>query len=253
MTSQALTDSHSSEIGDYDALVLVQAAGFEDGELLLYERLQMTPMLLERYAKDGSEKSRRQMLAMSKTDPEVLAEVLWHMVRIAANAEEDEQEEVLEDIQEALALAKRQGVLPAVRVTRILAGESSGQFTTASNEEAISLSSSIPLSVALDYVGTILEESRQEIDRLDEEIDEYTGLCDSMEKEIDELNEAVMPRNSEEKKEMDIDYTYQELRASESMGNTIPNRPTEAFWRELNQSDDKFGTVAKYFAKGVIP
>ena len=68
---QALTDSHSRDIGDYDALVIVQSANFREGELLLYERLQMAPMLLERYAKDGSEKSRRQMLAMSQSDPEV--------------------------------------------------------------------------------------------------------------------------------------------------------------------------------------
>lgn len=69
---QALTDSHCRDIGDYDALVIVQLAGFQEGELLLYERLQMTPMLLERYAKDGSEKSRRQMLALCQSDPEVL-------------------------------------------------------------------------------------------------------------------------------------------------------------------------------------
>jgi hypothetical protein len=65
-------------------LVIVQLAGFEEGELLLYERLQMTPMLLERYAADGSEKSRRQMLAMCQTDPEILADVLGHFVSIAS-------------------------------------------------------------------------------------------------------------------------------------------------------------------------
>lgn len=79
-----MTDSHCRDIGDYDALVIVQQAGFEEGELLLYERLQMTPMLLERYAKDGTEKSRRQMLAMCQTDPEILADVLGRFVEIAS-------------------------------------------------------------------------------------------------------------------------------------------------------------------------
>jgi vacuolar protein sorting-associated protein 11 len=51
---------------------------------LLYERLQMTPMLLEQYAADGSEKSRRRMLAMCQTDPEVLADVLKYFVSIAS-------------------------------------------------------------------------------------------------------------------------------------------------------------------------
>lgn len=64
--------------------MIVQLAGFDDGELLLYERLQMTPVLLERYAMDGSEKARRQMLAMCQTDPDILADVLGHLVEIAS-------------------------------------------------------------------------------------------------------------------------------------------------------------------------
>ena len=82
---QSLTDCHSSDIGDYDALVIVQLAGFDEGELLLYERLQMGPMLLARYAKDGTDKARRQMLAMCQSDPEVLADVLGHFVGMVAD------------------------------------------------------------------------------------------------------------------------------------------------------------------------
>jgi hypothetical protein len=63
----------------------VQLAGFEEGELLLYERLQMGPMLLSRYAKDGSEKARRQMLAMCQSDPEILADVLGHFVAMVSD------------------------------------------------------------------------------------------------------------------------------------------------------------------------
>ena len=79
-----MTDSHCHEIGDNDALVIVQQAGFDEGELLLYERLRMGPMLLTRYARDGSEKSRRQMLAMSRQNPEILADVLGHFVSIGS-------------------------------------------------------------------------------------------------------------------------------------------------------------------------
>lgn len=64
--------------------MIVQLAGFDEGELLLYERLQMGPMLLSRYAKDGSEKARRQMLAMCQSDPEVLADVLGQFVAMVA-------------------------------------------------------------------------------------------------------------------------------------------------------------------------
>lgn len=44
----------------------------------------MGPMLLSRYAKDGSEKARRQMLAMCQSDPEVLADVLGQFVAMIA-------------------------------------------------------------------------------------------------------------------------------------------------------------------------
>lgn len=44
----------------------------------------MKGMLLERYAKDGSEKARRQMLAMCQTDAEILADVLGSFVALAS-------------------------------------------------------------------------------------------------------------------------------------------------------------------------
>ena len=79
---------------------------------------------------------------------------------------DDEGSEVLYDIQEALSLAQRQGVLPPVRIARILAGEGTGQFSSASNNTSGTGRRTVPLSVALDYVGEILDDSRREISRL---------------------------------------------------------------------------------------
>ena len=290
----ALTDSHCRDIGDYDALVIVQLAGFSEGELILYERLQMTPMLLERYARDGSEKSRRQMLALCQSDPEVLADVLGHFVDLAsgklvqkrariggksgnANSqdatwvgsddedEDDEVEEILEDIQEALALAKRQAVLPPVRIARILAGEGTGQFSDAISDEARKRvdDSSIPLSVALDFVGNILEESRQEITRLKSEVEDYNELCNSMETEIDSLlrSSHALPAvpegevNDVMAARLNIDEVYWKVLRSDDndFGAMAPgDRPLEAFWRDMTQSEDTYETIARYFAKGVI-
>lgn len=78
-----LSESGTDEMGDYEALVIVQAAGFLDGEILLYERLNMTHMLLEQYARSGNERARRNMLSMSEHDPELFAEVLAHFVNMA--------------------------------------------------------------------------------------------------------------------------------------------------------------------------
>jgi hypothetical protein len=284
----SLTDSHCREIGDYDALVIVQLAAFPEGELILYERLQMTPLLLERYAREGSEKSRRQMLALCQTDPEILADVLGHFVALASDKlsqrkqnrdicdgktandtaaasdeedeEDDEIDEILEDIQEALVLAKRQAVLPPVRIARILAGEGTGQFTDGSPTEVKVSDGSIPLSVALDYVGTILEESRQEIGRLKAEVEDYNELCNSMETEIDSLlrSSHTLPATPDGEpsdvsaSRLNIDEVYAKLLRAED-GNFGPKeRPVEAFWRDLSQSDDRFDTLARYLAKGVI-
>lgn len=63
-------------------------------------------------------------------------------------------------------MARRQGVLPPVRIARILAGEGTGQFSSASGGTTSSSQRTVPLSVALDYVGDILDDSRKEITRL---------------------------------------------------------------------------------------
>ncbi len=83
-------------------------------------------------------------------------------------ADSDDEDEILDDIRDALALARRQGVLPPVRIARILAGEGSGQFSTdeAKTDGGKSKKRTVPLSVALDYVGAILDDSRKDISRL---------------------------------------------------------------------------------------
>lgn len=276
----ALTDSHNRQIGDYDALVIVQLAGFEEGELLLYERLQMGPMLLSRYAKDGSEKARRQMLAMCQSDPEISADVLGYFVNMVTermvDAEQegvddgeesdDEVNDILEDIQETLALARRQGVLPPVRIARILAGEGTGQFSSSSSAGSSDQSKirTVPLSVALDYVGDILDESRKEISRLKVEVEEYNQLCNSMETEINSLLNTSQTTTSQQAKEeagkhisprINIDEMYSKVRLQLHEGSRHDNKAElsrEAFWREMDQSEDNFQTLARFFAQNVI-
>lgn len=267
----ALTDAHCRDIGDYDALVLVQLAGFAEGELLLYERLQMVPMLLSRYAQDGGDRARRQMLAMSRNDPEILADVLGHFVKIASekvnhdhmddSSINSEEEEILDDIREALTLARSQGILPPVRIARILAGEGTGQFSI-DNSGTEKDKRTVPLSVALDYVGDILDESRGEIARLTAEVEEYTELCNSMQAEVETLlsgqtgeDTTAKASHAHDDIKVDIDELYSRLQATLDDGHPLQNKTVqsrEAFWREMNQSDDRFDTIARYFAKGLI-
>jgi len=326
-----LTDAHAHELGDYESLVIVQMAGFKRGEMLLYERLNMPSMLLELYGENGGERERRQMLAMCRTDPELLADVLGYFVSLAgerigiennksksnnsttknnvnntsSNNSHDEDDsfsevdEILEDIQEALDMARAQGVLTPVRIARILAGEGSGQF---SNSEDIQSNGnggdvgtlggsggrSIPLSVALDYVGGILDDSSKEISRLKAEVEEYNHACNSMENEIKNLLSSAHPQENIEicqqsiVPSLDIDVMYDKLQQSlDENGNIIDSGDTssvvgmmtnnysshdcsmsggnhksniiqEEFWREMGQSEDRFETLTRYFGRGLI-
>lgn len=179
-------------------------------------------------------------------------------------SEFSEADDILDDIREALALARRQGVLPPVRVARILAGEGTGQFSSegASMNADKKLRQTVPLSVALDYVGTILEESRKEITRLTTEVEEYNQLCNSMESEIDTLLRASHPQlpNSRDnyvienqRRRLNIEELYAKVRAEEEDSTLeLSDQPREAFWRDMNQSEDTFDTIARFFAKGVI-
>lgn len=87
---------------------------------------------------------------------------------VADDESEDGASEILDEIHEALAIARLQGQVNPVRIARILAGEGTDQFSgdSASRASASSGQQTVPLSVALEYVGSILDESRKEINRL---------------------------------------------------------------------------------------
>jgi hypothetical protein len=166
----------------------------------------------------------------------------------------------LDDIQEALNLARRQGVLPPVRIARILAGEGSGQFS--SEASSGNNKRTVPLSVALDYVGTVLEKSRNEASRLKSEIEEYNQLCNSMEEEISSLIRVScglspmvdsgegLPYDGR----LDVDELYAKVKSDEasSVRDGMSDQVREAFWREMNQTEDSFDTISRFFAKGSI-
>jgi vacuolar protein sorting-associated protein 11 len=172
-------------------------------------------------------------------------------------SEDDEAFDILDDIQEALTLARRQGVIPPVRIARILAGEGAGQFR--SDRPFKERKQTVPLSVALDYVGTVLEKSRKEASRLKSEIEEYNQLCHSMESEIASLlrvSYALPPLSNDESYDgrLNIDELFAKVKSDEvgPLGDVISEPARESFWREMNQSDDSFDTISRFFAKGTI-
>jgi hypothetical protein len=40
--------------------------------------------------------------------------------------------------------------------------------------------------------------------------------------------------------------------SSTSKSENKANQSREAFWREINQSEERFETIARFFAKGII-
>ena len=54
---------------------------------------------------------------------------------------------------------------------------------------------------------------------------------------------------------MNIEEMYTKVRTAMEDGEKIESKSElsrEAFWREMNQTEDSFETIARFFAKGVI-
>ena len=282
-----LLNNDNGDIGNDEALLICELANFQDGLILLYERLPtLSPQLiLEHYAQDGSYRARRNMLAMCRSDPELLPEVLGYFVNMSSsvllkpNANGDavsimddysdaseyttEAGEIHDDIREALNMARAQGVIPPVRIAKILAGEGVGEFSSSIEGTASAEVGGVPLSVGLDYIGSMLDESSKEISRLKNDVAEYNQMCISMQAEIDALT-RVRGREEEEPKSASSSIRVQGLSISELYDKML-NAPTttsddgevrnesEEFWREMEQSEDRFETVARFFGKDIIP
>jgi hypothetical protein len=266
-----LSDHH--DIGDYEALVIVQAAEFSDGEMLLYEKLNMVPMLIEQYAASGTERARRQMLAMCERDPELCPEVLAHFVKmygdkidkepLAEDASVNSDSDVgglLTDIHEALMIIRDHGELPPVRILRILSGETHGQFSADMKSQLANNHGSVPLSAAIDYVGSVLDDSSNKIDRLQNKVEEYSRLCNDMEQEINSL--LSLDPSSKRKiggPNVDIDDIYAKLLSSSEgsqphMMESVERQQMkkEEFWREMENSEDPFETICFFISKGYL-
>lgn len=54
---------------------------------------------------------------------------------------------------------------------------------------------------------------------------------------------------------MNIEEMYTKVRTAMEDGEKVESKSElsrEAFWREMNQTEDSFETIARFFAKGVI-
>ena len=267
----------SSKLGDYEALVIVQQHNFVQGEILLYEKLQMVPLLVEKYANEGTYKARRQMLALCRSDPEILGDVLGYFVTMATerlgqeSTKEDDESidseselgELLEDVKEALQMARSQRVLPPVRIARILAGDGVGQFRNECGPNESSISEGVPLSVAMDYIGNVLDEKGKEIERLQNDVEEYNHMCNIMEAEINgllstaETKPSIAMKKNSNLTDINIDEMYSKLIESSFNTKSITDErksesSSEEFWRAMGQAEDRFGTITRFFAKDII-
>lgn len=256
----------SKELGDYEALVIVEQQDFVEGIIMLYEKLQMIPLLLEKHSQDGNYKARRQMLAMCRSDPELLADVLGHFVKMASEktitADEDQSinsdtylGELMDDIKEALSMSRALGTLPPVRVARILSGDSVGQFTEERKSDVKNDGKGVPLSVALEYVGSVMDEHSQEVERLKNTIEEYNKMCYSIESEINELLDNQIQGKATNTNDINIDEMFaklmdpsQESKVSEKKSELA----SEEFWRQMEQTSDRFETIIRFFSKDIL-
>jgi len=280
-----LTDPHIMEGSDgiepTDALVLVQDADFAEGITFLYEKLGLRDMLLDRLADDGGASARRSLLAMCSTgDPDITAMVLEKLVDISCVSGKWQAErggdtaassgDALSDLREALFMARAQRAeLPPARVARILAGEGSGRFSAPWKiSQPDGPPRGVPLDIALDYIGPVLDGSHAEAARLREELREYSALCEEMEEGIEFLRYGK-PKRSDQQQEETMESHLKDLRddipdmlrrlteATDALSTDADEvkaeQVREEFFRDVAFSKDKSDAVARYFAKGLSP
>jgi len=275
------TEDKDNSIPSDEALVLVMAAGFTPGEILLLDRLHMQHMLLDKLRDEGEkggEKGagyRRMMVEMCERDGSVTGEVLRMLVELYLKLEleggSEELTEVTEDIEEVLEIVKRGGGLGGVsicptRIIRILAGqgyeeeeeregEGEGEGEEKENENE---TGSLPLSVAVDYVTNLLTTNKNEVRRLEKEIDSYEEACRNMEEKLEALQMGNLGGNEKEKRRRSrIDVLMDELgKGGEAgqgglglgMGGETSNNNGE--WiRQLEFSENRFDLLASFFYK----
>jgi hypothetical protein len=75
------------------------------------------------------------------------------------------------------------------------------------------------------------------------------GLCDRF---SGSLSQAGSPRLNIEDMYTKLMLSMEDEDSSTSKSENKTNQSREAFWREINQSEERFETIARFFAKGII-
>ena len=90
-------------------------------------------------------------------------------------------------------------------------------------------------------------------------MEEYNQLCNSIESEVENLlraSQTIVPSPGEDfAPRINIEEMYTKVRMAlddDEKTENLAELSREAFWREMDQTEDTFQTIARFFAKGVI-
>ena len=90
-------------------------------------------------------------------------------------------------------------------------------------------------------------------------MEEYNQLCNSMEAEVESLLRASQSvptsKGDQASPKINIEEMYLKVRMALDDDDKTESKAElsrEAFWREMDQTEDSFQTIARFFAKGVI-
>lgn len=90
-------------------------------------------------------------------------------------------------------------------------------------------------------------------------MEEYNQLCNSIEAEVENLlraSQTITPSPGEDfSPRINIEEMYSKVRMAlddDEKTENLAELSREAFWREMDQTEDTFQTIARFFAKGVI-
>ncbi|CAM9643977.1 unnamed protein product [Chrysoparadoxa australica] len=243
--------NHPRALYDPDhALVLVQMMDFQQGQLFLFERLGMTSLMLEHYMATDDVSA---MVDMCKREgsqaPQIWRSVLgWMVDRAGAGATGQGQgmqplppqgaalDRRWEDVRHMLELLRDDQVLPQVEVVEIL-----------------SRNPSLPLWVVTEYLTAHFSAIGLKTRQLKAELNDLSSSTNEMRGELMTLRRSasVIASAGYAGAELPSALTGVVKEASASSDTMKKRRGVdEQFFKEMEEAQDGFATVASFFCKG---
>jgi hypothetical protein len=256
-----LLDGFNAEYDASQALLLTHAYEFESGEKFLLEKMQCTELLLRMNIESGDEKGIFKILRKEgRKDPDLYVRVLSYLVEqsmFGSSNNIDDEMDKWDSIIEVLGLIEKENILSPMNIISILG----------KNPD-------LPLTVASKFLRQTIKSTADDIEQLEGDVTTMKNSVDSLSQEDSALRQLTRRKTKENKMKLKASNPYDDDDDDEEDDNTIleeheailekrkweaikkaqieRGEDNEAFFAELESSQDGFATIAAFFGKATI-